>query len=212
MNTVVNAEGFSQKYAEEKGFAIDSSVELAELQACLEHPRVSICASSFADGRVFTLARQLRADGFAGVIRVCCDLLPDQFAMALRSGIDEVEISEAHANRCKEERSEEVLDGLDGVQHALRLVELAHLQVARRQPVEQQQLRVLEEDRRLQPRHRHDEADLAEEGRGADDPAAALAARGLVGPRRRLVLVNSVCGDENREEKFLATSTCTESG
>jgi uncharacterized protein (DUF934 family) len=102
MNTVVNAEGFRQKDAEEKGFAIDSSVDLAELQACLEHPRVSICASSFADGRVFTLARQLRADGFAGVIRVCCDLLPDQFAMALRSGIDEVEISEAHANRCKE--------------------------------------------------------------------------------------------------------------
>ena len=27
MNTVVNAEGFSQKDAEEKGFAIDSSVD-----------------------------------------------------------------------------------------------------------------------------------------------------------------------------------------
>ena len=55
--------------------------------------------TGFGDGRGFTLARQLRALGFAGRLRAVGPLLPDQYAMARRAGFDEVEISAAAAAR-----------------------------------------------------------------------------------------------------------------
>ncbi|MBT8154057.1 DUF934 domain-containing protein [Epibacterium ulvae] len=54
---------------------------------------------SFADGRGFTLARQLRLHGFAGRLRAKGHVLADQYAMARRSGFDEVEISDELATR-----------------------------------------------------------------------------------------------------------------
>jgi uncharacterized protein (DUF934 family) len=48
---------------------------------------------SSADGRGFTLARQLRALGYTGRLRAKGHVLADQYAMARRSGFDEVEIS-----------------------------------------------------------------------------------------------------------------------
>lgn len=58
---------------------------------------------SFADGRGFTLARQLRLLGFSGRLRARGPLLPDQYAMARRAGFDEVEISTDHAARDAEQ-------------------------------------------------------------------------------------------------------------
>lgn len=54
---------------------------------------------SFADGRGFTLARQLRLMGYAGRLRAKGHVLADQYAMARRTGFDEVEISDDLAAR-----------------------------------------------------------------------------------------------------------------
>jgi uncharacterized protein (DUF934 family) len=54
---------------------------------------------SYADGRGFTIARRLRLMGFTGRLRAKGHVISDQYAMARRSGFDEVEISDALAAR-----------------------------------------------------------------------------------------------------------------
>jgi uncharacterized protein (DUF934 family) len=54
---------------------------------------------SFADGRGFTIAAQLRRMGFVGRLRARGAVIADQYAMARRSGFDEVEISNDLATR-----------------------------------------------------------------------------------------------------------------
>lgn len=54
---------------------------------------------SFADGRGFTIARQLRRMGFKGRLRAKGHIISDQYAMARRCGFDEVEISDELAKR-----------------------------------------------------------------------------------------------------------------
>jgi uncharacterized protein (DUF934 family) len=53
----------------------------------------------FADGRGFTIARQLRLIGYDGRLRARGYLIADQYAMARRAGFDEVEISDDLAAR-----------------------------------------------------------------------------------------------------------------
>jgi uncharacterized protein (DUF934 family) len=60
---------------------------------------IRIAFPSFADGRGFTLARQLRNNGFQGRLRAQGHVLSDQYAMARRAGFDEVEITEDLAAR-----------------------------------------------------------------------------------------------------------------
>ena len=55
-------------------------------------PMIRITFTSFADGRGFTLARQLRRMGFTGRLRARGHVLADQYGMARRAGFDEVEI------------------------------------------------------------------------------------------------------------------------
>jgi uncharacterized protein (DUF934 family) len=59
---------------------------------------------SFADGRGFTIARRLRLMGFQGRLRAKGHVIADQYAMARRSGFDEVEISEDLAARQPEDQ------------------------------------------------------------------------------------------------------------
>ncbi|MEO0990284.1 MAG: DUF934 domain-containing protein [Pseudomonadota bacterium] len=59
---------------------------------------------TFADGRGFTIARRLRLMGFDGRLRAKGHVLADQYAMARRSGFDEVEIDEAMASRQPEDQ------------------------------------------------------------------------------------------------------------
>lgn len=59
---------------------------------------IRLTFTDFADGRGFSIARQLRQLGFTGKLRAC-GLLADQYAMARRSGFDEVEIDAALAAR-----------------------------------------------------------------------------------------------------------------
>jgi uncharacterized protein (DUF934 family) len=59
---------------------------------------------SFADGRGFTLARQLRQMGYTGRLRAYGHVLADQYAMARRSGFDEVAIDDDLAARQPEDQ------------------------------------------------------------------------------------------------------------
>ncbi|MGI9388935.1 MAG: DUF934 domain-containing protein [Boseongicola sp.] len=54
---------------------------------------------NFADGRGFTIARRLRLMGFEGRLRAKGHVIADQYAMARRSGFDEVEIDDDLARR-----------------------------------------------------------------------------------------------------------------
>ncbi|MFD0979251.1 MULTISPECIES: DUF934 domain-containing protein [Tropicimonas] len=62
-------------------------------------PLIRVDFPSFADGRGFSIARALRRMGYAGRLRAKGHVLADQYAMARRSGFDEVEIDDALATR-----------------------------------------------------------------------------------------------------------------
>jgi uncharacterized protein (DUF934 family) len=65
---------------------------------------IRIAFPSFSDGRGFSLAQRLRRMGYTGRLRAHGPLLADQYAMARRSGFDEVEIPEDLAARQPEEQ------------------------------------------------------------------------------------------------------------
>lgn len=60
---------------------------------------IRVAFPGFADGRGFTMARQLRLMGYGERLRACGHVIADQFAMARRAGFDEVEISDDLAAR-----------------------------------------------------------------------------------------------------------------
>ena len=53
---------------------------------------IRVAFPDLADGRGFSIARQLRLLGYRGRLRAAGRLLPDQYALARRAGFDEVEI------------------------------------------------------------------------------------------------------------------------
>ncbi|MDK3072036.1 DUF934 domain-containing protein [Sedimentitalea sp. JM2-8] len=80
----------------------DTDPDQVPLSPGLEMIRVNF--PSFSDGRGFSIARQLRLRGFAGRLRACGHVLADQYAMARRSGFDEVEIDDDLAARQPEDQ------------------------------------------------------------------------------------------------------------
>jgi len=60
---------------------------------------IRVTFPTFADGRGFSLAAQLRLAGFHGRLRAFGPVLADQYAMARRAGFDEVEIPPELARR-----------------------------------------------------------------------------------------------------------------
>ena len=54
---------------------------------------------NFADGRGFTIARQLRLRGYKGRLRARGHVIAEQYAMARRAGFDEVEIDASLVQR-----------------------------------------------------------------------------------------------------------------
>ena len=112
MNVIVTDRGFAPddftgKFAcpdaaanDVEAVALPSDTDPARLPALARQAR-AICIDfpSFADGRGFTLARQLRLLGFAGRLRARGHVIADQYAMARRAGFDEVEIDAALAAR-----------------------------------------------------------------------------------------------------------------
>ena len=65
---------------------------------------IRIAFPSHMDGRGFSLAHHLRLLGYRGRLRACGRILADQYAMARRSGFDEVEIDSALVERQPEEQ------------------------------------------------------------------------------------------------------------
>ena len=80
----------------------DDPRALAEALSRVAMVRVRFLA--FNDGRGFTHGRDLRDLGFRGRLRAAGHVLADQYAMARRSGFDEVEIDEALAARQPEDQ------------------------------------------------------------------------------------------------------------
>jgi uncharacterized protein (DUF934 family) len=66
-----------------------------------------------ADGRGFSLARQLRRLGFAGELRACGPLISDQFAFAMACGFDTVQVPDSMAARQPEVQWREALGSID---------------------------------------------------------------------------------------------------
>ena len=65
---------------------VSEVTSLSTLNAWLAEPVIALVVASFSDGRVFTVARQLRQMGFEGRLEVVGDLLPDQLPMLFESG------------------------------------------------------------------------------------------------------------------------------
>lgn len=81
------------------GLDLAPDTDPVRLDALLAAPMIRIAFPSFADGRGFTLAARLRRLGYAGRLRAKGHVIADQYAMARRSGFDEVEIDSALADR-----------------------------------------------------------------------------------------------------------------
>ncbi len=75
----------------------DAQPEEVDLAEGLEMIRIDFPSS--ADGRGFTIARALRLRGFTGRLRAHGHVIADQYAMARRSGFDEVEVNDEIAAR-----------------------------------------------------------------------------------------------------------------
>lgn len=76
-----------------------SDVDPTTLNLSDEMQIIRVDFPSFADGRGFTIARQLRLRGYKGRLRARGHVIADQYAMARRAGFDEIEIDDALAAR-----------------------------------------------------------------------------------------------------------------
>ncbi|SFR36815.1 Uncharacterized conserved protein, DUF934 family [Yoonia tamlensis] len=87
-------------------YCVDIASDTApdSLAQLVDAPMIRIDFPSFADGRGFTLAAMLRRTGFKGRLRAKGHVIADQYAMARRSGFDEVEIDDALAARQPEDQ------------------------------------------------------------------------------------------------------------
>ena len=82
-----------------------SDAEPQDLAACIgQIAMIRVDFPSFADGRGFTIAAQLRRMGYQGRLRARGHVIADQYAMARRSGFDEVEIDADLAKRQPEDQ------------------------------------------------------------------------------------------------------------
>ena len=99
MSIIVRDDGFHTEDLSADAFLdLASDTDPATLDATTDQP-IRIAFPSSADGRGFTLARLLRLQGYKGRLRAQGHVLADQYAMARRSGFDEVEIDQALADR-----------------------------------------------------------------------------------------------------------------
>ena len=79
--------------------AIDVPADADPTTIPLNADVIRIAFPAAADGRGFTIARVLRLRGFTGRLRAYGTVISDQYAMARRSGFDEVEIPDDLATR-----------------------------------------------------------------------------------------------------------------
>lgn len=100
MTVVVNDHGFAPQ--DDLAIAADLPPDFDPQEITvdlLERRSIRITLHGFSDGRGFTLAARLRQNGYRGHLRLAGYVLADQYAMARRSGFDDVEISHELAAR-----------------------------------------------------------------------------------------------------------------
>ena len=104
MDVIVTDSGFStDTWSAKTTLSISSEIDPENLTLPNDIQRVVITFPNFADGRGFTLARLLRLHGYSGALRAKGPIISDQYAMARRSGFDEIAISQAQAVRQPEQ-------------------------------------------------------------------------------------------------------------
>ena len=109
MSVIVTDTGFALEdwvpNADHPELDISSDTDVAGLANQLPSlAMIRIDFPSFADGRGFSLAQRLRRMGYEGRLRAKGHVLADQYAMARRSGFDEVEIDDNLAARQDEDQ------------------------------------------------------------------------------------------------------------
>lgn len=86
----------------EEGLAVEfpNDRDPADLAPWLDRlTMIRVAFPAMADGRGFSIARELRAMGYAGRLRAAGPLVADQFRFARQVGFDEVELPDAVAAR-----------------------------------------------------------------------------------------------------------------
>ena len=100
MSVIVTDNGFQNDDWQAPVLDVASDTNPSELSADMAKAQmIRIDFPTSADGRGFTIARQLRRMGFKGRLRAKGHVIADQYAMARRSGFDEVEIDADLAQR-----------------------------------------------------------------------------------------------------------------
>ncbi len=95
----------SDKVPEKTCLDIPNDVTTESLKGLLASAAmIRIPFPSFADGRGFSLAMQLRQSGYTGRLRAVGHLIADQYGFARTCGFDEVEIDEELATRQPEKQ------------------------------------------------------------------------------------------------------------
>jgi uncharacterized protein (DUF934 family) len=103
MTVIVNDHGFAPQNTRRIATDLRSDFDPEEITSeLLQRSCIRITLDSFADGRGFTLAARLRQCGYHGHLRLAGYVLADQYAMARRSGFDDVEIPQDLAARQSE--------------------------------------------------------------------------------------------------------------
>lgn len=109
MNVIVRDSGFGAddwtgEFDGTAALDLTSDTDPETLEFGADTQLIRIDFPSFADGRGFTLARLLRLRGYRGRLRATGHVIADQYAMARRSGFDEVEIDADLAARQPEDQ------------------------------------------------------------------------------------------------------------
>jgi len=104
MNTLItdtgfNLDDFTARIDGITALDLASEVDPTTLEISDQITMIRVDFPSFADGRGFTIARQLRLRGYTGRLRAKGHVIADQYAMARRAGFDEVEINASLAQR-----------------------------------------------------------------------------------------------------------------
>ncbi|MGI3168103.1 DUF934 domain-containing protein [Pseudooceanicola sp. C21-150M6] len=104
MTVIVTDTGFSSDdwaadLADSEILELASDTDVADLTPAASIRLVRVAFPAFSDGRGFSIAAALRRHGYTGPLRAVGHVLSDQYAMARRSGFDEVEISDELAAR-----------------------------------------------------------------------------------------------------------------
>ncbi|MEM6482781.1 MAG: DUF934 domain-containing protein [Pseudomonadota bacterium] len=100
-------DGFAAPDQAAPGAALDLTSDtdpLALRDKLADAPLIRVDFPSFADGRGFTIARQIRLMGYLGRLRAKGHVIADQYTMARRAGFDEVEIDDDLARRQPEDQ------------------------------------------------------------------------------------------------------------